>query len=173
MKRKNRRQRGRAGGRAKRPKNASPRRPARGRRHATRQPKGRCGLVIQLLCQHADGQRVRLHRQRVGRIYQRDGTGAAAIWREVDHAKLAELAAGFAHPQRVLLVRTLMSGATRYRELRVALGAKAGPLYHHVRQLRLCGLLQMGRRDVYRLTDKGHLAAGVLCGLERLLSRQG
>jgi hypothetical protein len=36
--------------------------------------------------------------------------------------------------------------------------------------LRLCGLLEAGPRDTYQLTMRGRLAAGVLCGLERLLA---
>jgi predicted transcriptional regulator len=107
----------------------------------------------------------------VGRILNRpDPTAGLLVWRDVDRQALADLAAGFAHPQRVLLVRTLMEGATRYSELRVALGAKAGPLYHHIKQLRLCGLLEAGPRDTYQLTMRGRLAAGVLCGLDRLLA---
>jgi hypothetical protein len=133
---------------------------------------GKAGLAVQLLCQHADGVRVRTHRLQAGRLYRRSaGAGAAAVWKGVEHKRLAELAAGFAHPQRVILVRALMEGASSYRQIRMALGAKAGPLYHHVKQLRLCGLLQVGPRDVYRLTEAGQLAAGVLCAMERVLAR--
>jgi hypothetical protein len=143
-----------------------------GRPKGSRARGGKAGLAVQVLCQHADGVRLRTHRLQVGRLYRRSaGAGAAAVWKNVEHKRLAELAAGFAHPQRVVLVRALMEGATSYRQIRLALRAKAGPLYHHVKQLRLCGLLQVGPRDVYRLTEAGQLAAGVLCAMERLLAR--
>lgn len=157
-----------AGRRRKRP----PRQVTPSRRPPRTQAAVRSGLAVELACRHADGVRVRTRRLQIGRIYRRSaGAGAATVWKGVDHKRLAELATGFAHPQRVILVRTLMQGATSYRQIRMALGAKAGPLYHHVKQLRLCGLLQVGPRDVYRLTEAGQLAAGVLCGLERLLAR--
>jgi predicted transcriptional regulator len=117
---------------------------------------------------------VHTRRAQVGRILGRPDPGAGLlIWRGVHQRQVADLAAGFAHPQRVLLLRTLMEGATRYSELRAALGAKAGPLYHHIRQLRLCGLLEAGPRDTYHLTLRGRLAAGVMCALDRLLAGLG
>jgi len=49
----------------------------------------------------------------------------------------------------------LLEGPSTYRGLHRITGLKAGPLYHHINQLRLAGLLRPKQRDLYDLTRGG------------------
>lgn len=59
------------------------------------------------------------------------------------------------HPQRIKLLATLLAGSATYKELRLATGLLAGPLYHHLDELRAAGLIGPRRRDIYELTLNG------------------
>ncbi len=81
---------------------------------------------------------------------------------------LAKLLSGFGHPQRVAIAKAIFTGAGRYADLRERVGLKAGPMYHHLRELRLAGVLADGPRDVYRLTPQGRDALILACSLASL-----
>jgi len=59
------------------------------------------------------------------------------------------------HVQRVKIIRKLLEGPTTYQALKRLTKLKPGPLYHHVNQLRLAGLILPKQRDLYELTRAG------------------
>ena len=85
--------------------------------------------------------------------------------------RIAKLCTAMANPRRVAMLKAIFTGAGSYAELSERLGLKAGPLYHHVRELRLAGLLELAQRDTYRLTDYGKYALLLACLSESLLSK--
>jgi predicted transcriptional regulator len=62
------------------------------------------------------------------------------------------------HVQRMRIIRKLLEGPTTYQALKRLTKLKAGPLYHHVNQLRLAGLILPKQRDLYELTRAGRNA---------------
>jgi DNA-binding HxlR family transcriptional regulator len=74
------------------------------------------------------------------------GHAAAAI-------ELAKTLSALGHSHRILLLRAMFDGVTSYAMLRRRTGLKPGPMYHHLRELRIAGLLKDGPRDVYRPTE--------------------
>ena len=85
--------------------------------------------------------------------------------------RIAKLCNAMANPRRVAMLKAIFTGAGSYAELSDRLGLKAGPLYHHVRELRLAGLLELAQRDTYRLTEYGKYALLLACLSESLLSK--
>ena len=74
------------------------------------------------------------------------------------------------HVDRVRLMLKLLEGPATYRALQRTTRLKAGPLYHHINQLRLSGLLLPKQRDLYELTRGGRnlvLAAVVAAPLAK------
>jgi DNA-binding HxlR family transcriptional regulator len=63
--------------------------------------------------------------------------------------------AAVGHEQRARILRKLLEGPATYRSLQKLTKLKAGPLYHHVNQLRLSGLIMPKQRDLYELTRGG------------------
>lgn len=59
------------------------------------------------------------------------------------------------HVQRMKIVRKLLDGPTTYQAVKRLTKLKPGPLYHHVNQLRLAGLILPRQRDLYELTRAG------------------
>jgi predicted transcriptional regulator len=55
----------------------------------------------------------------------------------------------------MVILQLLLDGPATYRALQKATGLAAGPLYHHVNQLRLAGLILPKQRDLYELTRGG------------------
>jgi hypothetical protein len=53
------------------------------------------------------------------------------------------------------LMGKLLEGPATYGALQRLTKLKAGPLYHHVNQLRLGGLIRPKQRDLYELTRGG------------------
>ncbi|MBI4717811.1 MAG: winged helix-turn-helix transcriptional regulator [Planctomycetes bacterium] len=94
---------------------------------------------------------------------QGGGASAAAVVRVCG----AFAAAG--HPQRATILRMLLDGPATYRALRRVTRAKAGPLYHHINQLRLAGLLRPKQRDLYELTRGGRNLLLVLAVAARVI----
>lgn len=84
---------------------------------------------------------------------------------------IAKLCNAMANPRRVAMLKAIFTGAGSYAQLSETLGLKAGPLYHHVRELRLAGLLKLAQRDTYRLTEYGKYALLLACLSESLLSK--
>lgn len=70
-----------------------------------------------------------------------------------DRACQAMFALG--HVQRMKVIRKLLEGPTTYQSLKRLTKLKPGPLYHHVNQLRLAGLILPKQRDLYELTRAG------------------
>ena len=61
----------------------------------------------------------------------------------------------FGHAGRVGLLAKLLEGPATYRSLQRVTRLKPGPLYHHINQLRLAGLILPKQRDLYELTRGG------------------
>ena len=76
---------------------------------------------------------------------------------------VAQILAAVGHPQRVSILMLLLEGPAVYRALLDLTGLKAGPLYHHINQLRLAGLILPKQRDLYELTRAGRNI--VLCAM--------
>ncbi len=117
----------------------------------------------------AQGRDRRIRVGGVKRLYRRPAQRPRhKLVEEVTDEAIAKLLSAFAHPQRVAIIKAIFAGAGRYAELREKVGLKAGPMYHHLRELRLAGVLADGPRDVYRLTAAGSDALLVACSLESL-----
>jgi DNA-binding transcriptional ArsR family regulator len=81
---------------------------------------------------------------------------------------LARLLAAIAHPQRAEILLKLLGGEATHRSLAKTTGLKAGPLYHHLRELRMAGLIGPKVRDLYVLTARGARAILATMAIERL-----
>lgn len=81
---------------------------------------------------------------------------------------IAGLLAALAHPQRVEILLKLLAGEATHQSLAKATGLKAGPLYHHLRELRMTGLIGPKVRDLYVLTPKGGRAILAALAMERM-----
>ncbi len=77
--------------------------------------------------------------------------------------------AAMGHPVRIKILTMLLDGPGVYRSLQKVTGLKPGPLYHHVNQLRLAGLIGPKQRDLYELTRAGRNLLMVTLALEPLL----
>jgi len=99
--------------------------------------------------------------ERIGRARDR----SRGVWRASVHksglSKAIPNAADFSalgvlsHPQRGRILTHLLGGPATYQALRQATKLKAGPLYHHINQLRLANLILPKERDLYELTRGG------------------
>jgi len=87
----------------------------------------------------------------VGGADRKGGRGRAA---KVSPTTCQALGA-FGHGQRVKIMAKLLEGPATYRSLQRVTKLKAGPLYHHINQLRLAGLILPKQRDLYELTRGG------------------
>ena len=63
--------------------------------------------------------------------------------------------AAMGHKVRAKLMLQMLTAPATYRTLQKATKLEAGPLYHHVNQLRLAGLVMPKQRDLYELTRGG------------------
>jgi len=63
--------------------------------------------------------------------------------------------AAVGHVERGRIMAKLLEGPATYRTLQRITKLKAGPLYHHINQLRLAGLMLPKQRDLYELTRGG------------------
>jgi DNA-binding transcriptional ArsR family regulator len=66
-----------------------------------------------------------------------------------------EAFAAIGHPQRARMLLALLAGPATYGSIQKTTKLKAGPLYHHINQLRLAGLIAPKQRDLYELTRGG------------------
>jgi predicted transcriptional regulator len=69
--------------------------------------------------------------------------------------RLAGALAALGSVHRLAILVKLLEGPGTYRTLQKATGLKAGPLYHHIGELRLAGLIGPRERDLYNLTRGG------------------
>lgn len=70
-------------------------------------------------------------------------------------ARVCRAMAALGHAQRLKILRKLLDGPAMYQALKRLTKLKAGPLYHHINQLRLAGLIFPKQRDLYELTRAG------------------
>ena len=101
----------------------------------------------------------------------RRGRNAQSPIRQTElQARVCRTMFAFGHVLRMRIVRKLMDGPATYQALRGLTKLKPGPLYHHINQLRLAGLILPKQRDLYELTRAGRnmiLGAMVLAPLTR------
>ncbi len=83
-------------------------------------------------------------------------------------ARTAQAFSAVGHAMRLRILLKLLEGPATYRSMQKTTKLKAGPLYHHINQLRLSGLILPKQRDLYELTRGGRnlmliaMAAGPL-----------
>jgi len=80
---------------------------------------------------------------------------ARAFANKANIRRLGRLLAALGNPHRVKILAALLAGPQTYRGLVRATKLRAGPLYHHINQLRLAGFLAPKVRDTYVLTRAG------------------
>jgi len=93
---------------------------------------------------------------------------ARLIARGAQPEQAARLLAALAHPQRIRILLKLLGGEATHRLLTKATRLKAGPLYHHLSELRAAGLIGPRVRDVYVLTSRGQRAILATLAFERM-----
>ncbi len=116
--------------------------------------------------------RSRLTRQAKGSLKpeQTNSRAARAILRAGRTEELARVLGALGSTHRLRILFKLLEGAATYRTLQKVTGLKAGPLYHHIAQLRLAELVGPKQRDLYDLTRAGRnvvVVASVLGSLSR------
>lgn len=91
-----------------------------------------------------------------------------------DLEPLAQVLAALGSSHRLSMMACLLEGPATYRSLQRRTGLQAGPLYHHINQLRLANVIGPKSRDTYALTRAGRNALLVALALGPLLddSRQ-
>ena len=77
--------------------------------------------------------------------------------------------AAVGHVQRGKIMSKLLDGPATYRALQRVTKLKAGPLYHHINQLRLAGLMLPKQRDLYELTRGGRNLILTVLAMGRLI----
>ena len=91
---------------------------------------------------------------------------AAKLRRKIRADRVARTLNVLGSAHRLRILGTLAGGAATYRQLVKTTKLRAGPLYHHVNQLRLAGLLRPKERDLYEITARGkrHLLMAAAMG---------
>lgn len=82
--------------------------------------------------------------------------------------RAAGILAAVGHPARLRILSLLLEGPAVYRAVEKVTGLRAGPLYHHINQLRLAGLIRPKQRDLYELTRGGRNVALIAALLAKL-----
>ena len=70
-------------------------------------------------------------------------------------AATCQTVAAASHVVRARILTKLLEGPAVYRSLQRVTKLKPGPLYHHINQLRLAGVISPKQRDLYELTRAG------------------
>jgi len=83
---------------------------------------------------------------------------AKRLSRGTNNGQIAYLLDALGHEQRIRILLKLLGGEATHKMLSKETGLKAGPLYHHIRELRTAGLVGPKVRDLYTLTRKGRRA---------------
>jgi DNA-binding HxlR family transcriptional regulator len=129
--------------------------------------------VAEAFGRHVDSDFVELADFRAGRraAAHPDATIQQAARRvtRADLRRLKQALAAFGSVHRLRILTGLLEGPATYRWLQRRTSLKAGPLYHHVNELRLAGLVGPRERDTYVLTRAGRNALLVVLSLESLL----
>jgi DNA-binding HxlR family transcriptional regulator len=79
----------------------------------------------------------------------------------------ARMIGGFGHRDRLRIAKAIWNGADTHGALAEEVGIKTGPLYHHLRSLERAGLVDLGARNCYRLTEAGETILLALAALTR------
>ena len=95
------------------------------------------------------------HRKNNGSVEDTAAQAARRMVRSADRAEIAALMTGLANPHRLAILHSLLEGPANYQHLLSATQLTAGPLYHHISELRLAGLIGPKARDTYELTELG------------------
>ena len=95
---------------------------------------------------------------------------AARLRRSVRVERTARILGVLGSRHRLRILGALAGGGATYRGLVKTTGLAAGPLYHHVNQLRLAGLILPKQRDLYELTRGGRNLVLVAMALGPLVS---
>jgi hypothetical protein len=112
----------------------------------------------------------RVHAGQVDALDRRpEGSRGQKLLRGLDQPGMARVFAALGSSRRLAMLGAIFDGACSYAALVGRLNMKAGPLYHHVRELRLAGLLESDARDSYRLSKRGTYAWLAACSLDALL----
>ena len=82
--------------------------------------------------------------------------------------RIASLLSVLSHPQRIAILGKLLEGEATHKMLGKHTGLKAGPLYHHLRELRSAGLIGPKVRDLYVITRTGKRALLATLAMDRL-----
>ncbi|NLX13442.1 MAG: winged helix-turn-helix transcriptional regulator [Phycisphaerales bacterium] len=88
----------------------------------------------------------------------------------LDPDSTSRLLAAVSHPRRIHILKVLLGGPACYRAMAKATGLKAGPLYHHLSELRSAGLIGPKTRDAYVITRKGQRIAFLILAMQKMSS---
>ena len=83
--------------------------------------------------------------------------------------RASEAFAALGHPQRLRILVKLLGSPGTYQTLMTLTKLGAGPLYHHINQLRMAGLILPKQRDLYELTRGGRNVILTALALEPLM----
>lgn len=97
-------------------------------------------------------------------------TTAGATWSSSEQGRLSTVLAAAGHTARLTMLRLLLTGPATYQAVRRATKLKPGPLYHHINQLRLAGLILPKQRDLYELTRAGRNLVLVSMAIPKLVT---
>ncbi len=114
-----------------------------------------CG-VLMVIVESTDGDWEQLSNVCEVQLAMKDSGGRGAVGRATRALpRTCQAFAAFGHTQRAKVMARLLEGPATYRALQRVTKLKAGPLYHHINQLRLAGLILPKQRDLYELTRGG------------------
>jgi hypothetical protein len=92
-------------------------------------------------------------------VADKGGGGRGAVGRlNRTWPRLCRVLAALGHVERAKILAKLLEGPATYRSLQHVTKLKAGPLYHHINQLRVARLILPKQRDLYELTRGGRNA---------------
>ena len=131
-----------------------------------------CAVSVSITEESVDGREcatrtLRIPLRSVARRAPKSGRHADSSRILLTSAECDTLAA-VGHPVRARLLRFLLDGPATYKALRTDLQLAAGPLYHHINQLRLSGLILPKSRDLYELSRGGRNLLAVALAVAKL-----
>ena len=120
----------------------------------------------------ADGHRPRLRVAHLEQLFDKPARRPRHKFAHtINVQRVARLFNALANRHRIAMLQAMFAGAGTHAALTEQLGLKAGPLYHHVRELRLAGLVALEQRDLYRLTDRGNSGLMLAACFDSLLAK--
>ncbi len=114
-----------------------------------------CGVLL-MIAEHAGAEWDEVSRAWELRSATRTGTGGGGVGRLTRiWPCLCRVLSALGHVERAKILGKLLEGPATYKTLQHVTKLKAGPLYHHINQLRLARLILPKQRDLYELTRGG------------------